>query len=38
MGFMDVDQLKTVAASAGMHLLEVVPLPANNNSLIWKKA
>ncbi|XP_021936399.1 methyltransferase-like 26 isoform X3 [Zootermopsis nevadensis] len=36
-GLRDIDQLTTLAASAGMHLHEVVPLPANNHCLIWKK-
>ncbi|PNF22515.1 Methyltransferase-like 26 [Cryptotermes secundus] len=36
-GLRDIDQLATLAASAGIHLLEVVPLPSNNHCLIWKK-
>lgn len=37
-GLRDIDQLTTLAASSGMHLLEGVPLPANNHFLVWKKA
>lgn len=33
-GLRDIDQLATLAASAGMRLLEVVPLPSNNHCLI----
>jgi len=36
-GLRDVEQLITLAASAGMKLVEVVPLPASNHCLVWKK-
>jgi hypothetical protein len=36
-GLRDIDQLTALAASAIMRLLQVVPLPANNHCLIWKK-
>ena len=37
-GVRDIDALTEVAADAGLALEEVVPMPANNFTLVWRKS
>lgn len=37
-GVRDIDALTEVAAHAGLALDEVVPMPANNFTLVWRKS
>lgn len=36
-GLRAVDDIATVAADAGFNLAEIIPMPANNLSLIWRR-
>ena len=37
MGIRDVEQVMSLAATAGLHLLEDCSMPANNRTLVWEK-
>lgn len=37
-GVRDIDAVARVAAQAGLALEEIVPMPANNFTLVWRKA
>ena len=36
-GLRAVDDIATAAADAGFNLAEIIPMPANNLSLIWRR-